>query len=129
MNIIYGSITGQTKRLINKLDPELINEIIDVSDPNFDIELNKFQEDKNVIIVPSYEDCPFYDDMIDVVNEIGRDKFIGIIGSGNINFNHLYLITAKGLSEELDIPIIYNLEFSGTDFDIENINNILKGES
>ena len=50
---------------------------------------------------------------------------VGIIGCGNRNFNDLFAQTAKKLSVTLDVPILYLLEFSGTNTDVKNVRNIV----
>lgn len=79
-----------------------------------------------LLVVPSYEDNPFYDilaDVLDADEGVGNCK--GIIGTGNKNFNDLYLVTAKELSREYDLPIVADVEFFGTESDRERVNDVI----
>lgn len=51
---------------------------------------------------------------------------IGIVGSGNKNFNHQYCLTAKQYSEEFGKPMLADFELRGTPADLERIVEIIK---
>ena len=46
---------------------------------------------------------------------------LGVIGSGNRNFNEQYCLTAKQYSEQFDFPVLDTFELRGTQKDIERI--------
>ena len=48
-------------------------------------------------------------------------KCLGVIGSGNRNFNHQYCLTAKQYAEEFKVPFIADFELRGTTQDFQNI--------
>ena len=48
-------------------------------------------------------------------------KCLGVIGSGNRNFNHQYCLTAKQYAEEFKVPFIADFELRGTTQDVHNI--------
>ncbi len=50
-----------------------------------------------------------------------RQKCLGIVGSGNKNFNHQYCLTAKQYSQRFGFPVIDNFELRGLNSDIERI--------
>jgi protein involved in ribonucleotide reduction len=54
------------------------------------------------------------------------DQCIGIIGSGNRNFNEQYCLTAKRYAKEFDAPFLADYELRGTPSDAEKIYAILK---
>lgn len=53
-------------------------------------------------------------------------KCLGVIGSGNKNFNNQYCLTAKQYSEEFKFPVLDNYELRGTDEDINRISNKIR---
>lgn len=126
MRIVYLSLTGQTKRLAKKFKNPLwgtentLSEI-DISNPFLSV------EEPYLLIVPSYEEAEVEDAFIDFLEtENNISNCVGMVGSGNLNFGELFLVTAKRLHEQYDIPILYKLEFHGTPRDIESIQKILK---
>lgn len=59
------------------------------------------------------------DSVVDFLTYI--DNIIGIIGCGNRNFNDLFAQTAKKIAVTLEVPILYLLEFSGTNEDVKKV--------
>ena len=53
-------------------------------------------------------------------------KCLGIVGSGNKNFNNQYCLTAKQYSQEFGFPVLYNFELRGLDIDIQKVSSIIK---
>ena len=115
--IAFYSITGQTKRFIDKTQLEA-HQISDAK-PKFDM------GQKYILIVPAYQDFM----MDSVVNFLtykdNKKNIIGIIGCGNRNFNDLFAQTAKKIAATLKVPILYLLEFSGTSEDVKNVRKIV----
>lgn len=113
--------TKNTERLVNLLG----HESIDLDTINT---IGMEPIDKSfLLVVPSYEDNPFYDILADVLEAdegIGNCK--GIIGTGNKNFNDLYLVTAKELSREYHVPIVADVEFFGTESDRGKVNEVIE---
>jgi len=116
-------MTGQTDDFIDKLDQSLISGKIDLRDEphlsEFDIKA------PHLLVLPSYEQYPYYDDIAAISDHLG-DNLIGVIGSGNVNFDDKYLITAKVVCEENSLPFLYGFEFSGTEQDVEEVNALLR---
>ncbi len=46
---------------------------------------------------------------------------LGIIGSGNKNFNHQYCLTAKQYAQAFAVPFLADFELRGNSFEIETI--------
>ncbi|WP_429971578.1 class Ib ribonucleoside-diphosphate reductase assembly flavoprotein NrdI [Fructilactobacillus sp. Tb1] len=46
---------------------------------------------------------------------------LGIIGSGNKNFNAQYCLTAKRYSKQFNVPFLADFELRGTDRDVKRI--------
>lgn len=53
-------------------------------------------------------------------------KCLGIVGSGNKNFNNQYCLTAKQYSQEFGFPVLYNYELRGLDIDIHKVSTIIE---
>lgn len=53
-------------------------------------------------------------------------KCLGIVGSGNKNFNNQYCLTAKQYSQEFGFPVLYNFELRGLDVDIQKVSSIIE---
>ena len=56
-------------------------------------------------------------------------KCLGIVGSGNKNFNNQYCLTAKQYSQEFGFPVLYNFELRGLDVDIQKVSSIIEALS
>ncbi|EAO74710.1 nrdI protein, partial [Streptococcus agalactiae COH1] len=62
-------------------------------------------------------------DFIAALNNV--KNCIGIVGSGNRNFNNQYCLTAKQYSERFGFPMLGDFELRGTSSDVERIANII----
>lgn len=117
--VAFYSITGQTKKFITKTGLSDAHEIDDAW-PQYEM------GEKYVLITPSYQDF-MMDSLVDFLNyKDNKKNLVGIIGCGNRNFNDLFAQTAKKLSVTLKVPILYLLEFSGTDKDVKSVKKIIK---
>ena len=50
---------------------------------------------------------------------------VGVVGSGNKNFNEQYCLTARKYARDFDAPFLADYELRGTSQDIERIYTIL----
>lgn len=55
-------------------------------------------------------------------------KCMGVVGSGNKNFNHQYCLTARMYAHKFKAPFLADYELRGTSEDIERIYGILSKE-
>mgnify|MGYP001003915734 FL=1 len=53
-------------------------------------------------------------------------RCLGIVGSGNKNFNNQYCLTSKQYSQEFGFPVLYNFELRGLDVDIHKVGSIIE---
>lgn len=61
----------------------------------------------------------------DFIAAHGNDKHcIGIIGSGNRNFNEQYCLTAKQYAKRFGFPMLGDFELRGTGADVERLAKI-----
>lgn len=125
MKLIYFSITGQTRRFVNKTNLE--HEEILPNDPEFEA------NEDFLIIIPSYADeTPGAEKSMDIMDPVfefmsyanNAHYCKGIVGTGNRNFASLYIFTAKELSAQFQIPIVYDFEFNGTPSDVAAVEDI-----
>ena len=115
--IAFYSITGQTKRFIDKTGLEA-HQISDAN-PKYDM------GEHYILVVPAYQDF-MMDSVVDFLTyKDNKKNLIGIIGCGNRNFNDLFAQTAKKIAVTLEVPILYLLEFSGTNEDVKNVRKIV----
>ena len=112
MILVYYSLGGNVERFCQNTG--LISIEITETNPFFEILVDY------VLVVPTY-DAIATEPIWDFLNTGNNAKnCVGIAGSGNINFDDLYIFTAKDLSKEFNIPIIYDFEYFGTKRDVEN---------
>jgi protein involved in ribonucleotide reduction len=114
MQLVYLSLTGNIRKFVEEnLGVEDAIEL-SYSDP-----LTEVNEDY-ILIVPSYDDettdvvCEFID------HENNLEHLVGVVGSGNTNFDDGYCFSAKEISKKYNKPLIFCFEFSGTETDIIN---------
>lgn len=111
MKIVYITLTGQTRKFVNKLDMEAIE--LSPIDPF--IEINE----PFIIVAPTYEK-----EATEILWEFldtGENKryFQGVAGGGNRNFNELFVFTAKDLARDYDVPLLHAFEFQGSPKDVK----------
>lgn len=117
VDIAYYSITGQTRRFVNKTG---LNGY-EISDADPFHEMGR----SFILIVPAYDD-----DMMDPVVDFLQYKTnakncVGLAGGGNRNFNSLYNHTARDIAKGLDVPVVFEFEFNGTNKDVENFKKVV----
>ncbi|CAH1856049.1 class Ib ribonucleoside-diphosphate reductase assembly flavoprotein NrdI [Convivina praedatoris] len=138
INVLYASIEGNTESFINKLR--------EVTEANGDILNSKLIGDETefeqvtkpfVAIVPTYltggtgtgpEVTEIFtnalDDYIDFSDN--RKFLVGIVGSGNRNFNVQYILTAKRYAQKYQVPLLADYELRGSRFDAQKIYQKIK---
>lgn len=118
MLIVYLSLTGNTKRFVDKLEMDSLE--IDSMNPFVQV------DQPFVVVAPTYdiEATECINDFIEYKDNQSHLK--GVMGGGNLNFAELYVFTAKDLAKEYNCKLLYSFEYSGTDTDVENIKKILE---
>ncbi|MGQ9413067.1 class Ib ribonucleoside-diphosphate reductase assembly flavoprotein NrdI [Streptococcus pluranimalium] len=121
MKVVFHTLTGQTARFINKLDiaqDDIITLMPSGQTPHCHHQF--------VLIVPTYNDN------FDYVEDFIEDNLAhcyGIIGIGNRNFGPDFCREAKELAQKYQLPLLHELEFSGTVEDTNIVKGILAHES
>jgi protein involved in ribonucleotide reduction len=112
MKIAYLSLTGNIRKFVH--ESLGVGDAIEIpySDPIIDM------DEDFVLIVPSYDDettelvCEFLE------NNSNYERMVGVVGSGNRNFDTSYCFSAKEISERFKTPLLLCFEFSGNESDI-----------
>ncbi|MEG1503261.1 MAG: class Ib ribonucleoside-diphosphate reductase assembly flavoprotein NrdI [Enterococcus sp.] len=144
MNILYISISGNTRAFVKNLaiyaeeqhqldatNPLITSKEISDNSP-FEIENDPF-----FTFVPTYLEGGNGVDNGDteILTEAMRDYLeyednykncLGVVGSGNKNFNYQYCLTAKQYSETFRFPFIADYELRGTKVDCQRVYQALK---
>lgn len=140
INILYSSIEGNTKAFIDKLinyskDKDYtINatEIDDTSElPDEDEEIKDY-----FLFVPTYLDGGngidngvkelMTNSLGEYIEDLDNGKHcVGIVGSGNRNFNQQFCLTAKRYAKKFKSPLLDFYELRGTNEDVKRITEIL----
>lgn len=117
MKIVFFSITGQTRRFINKIGYPSFE--IDPTNPL--IELNE----PYILIVPTYE-IGLTESVNDFIEyQSNRENILGVVGGGNRNFAQLFIFTAKDIATDYNVPLLYEFEFNGTEEDVINMKKVV----
>lgn len=113
MKVVYMSLTGQTRKFVQKLNMDAIEITFE----------NAFQEitEPYIVVIPTYETeaTAIMNDFIETGNNVHYLK--GIAGGGNRNFNTLFCFTAKDMAKQYNVPLLHLFEFQGTDYDVEQL--------
>lgn len=110
MKIVYLSLTGNVRSFVSRVGMDSIE--LNYSNP-----LTGMDEDY-IIIVPSYDDeiTEIFSDFIEYKDNMRH--LVGIVGSGNKNWDDSYCFNAKDLSLKYSKPFIFDFELDGTEQDI-----------
>ena len=135
IEIRYMSLTGNTEAFLKLLEKES------------DVPINKVKINEDSI--PFQEEKPFFamvptylsggdgtgDNVIEEftypLNEhiafgTNSSLLLGIIGSGNLNFNEQFALTGIRYSEEFNSPLIFTYELRGNERDAKELSKIMK---
>ncbi|UQS84611.1 class Ib ribonucleoside-diphosphate reductase assembly flavoprotein NrdI [Apilactobacillus apisilvae] len=144
IRILYISIAGNTRNFVNNLiefskkvneddENSPLIEATEISDQtDFDHENSNF-----FAFVPTYLDGGNGIDngvkemMTNALGEYiayddNQNYCIGVVGSGNKNFNEQYCLSAKRYAESFDCPFVGDFELRGNDSDVSRIYELLK---
>ena len=143
MNILYISISGNTKAFVKRLQAyaeeqhqaDSTNPLIQAREIS---ENSPFEAESSPFFtfVPTYLEGGNGVDNGDteILTEVMREyleyeenyrQCLGVVGSGNKNFNYQYCLTAKQYSEAFGFPFLADYELRGTTADLERVYKIL----
>lgn len=124
--VYFSNYSGNTKRLVEKLDGASIRIPID-----WDSNRPTLAHNEYVLIVPTYgggsEKSAIPRQVRHFLNiEHNRNLLRGVIGTGNTNFGEHYCKAAEMISAKTGVPLIARVEIFGTDEDINKIKERLE---
>ncbi len=140
MKLLYISISGNTRAFVNRLlayadqqDTPSTWEAKEIHDNS----VFEQEDEPYVVFVPTYLEGGNGVDNGDqeILTETMREYIdyennaalcLGVIGSGNKNFNYQYCLTAMQYAEQFSITFLADFELRGTTQDIERIYACLK---
>lgn len=138
LRVIYISLSGNTASFVKRLSEHMAlwHDVTIKATNVYDLVKNDVaflvESDPFVIFLPTYLEggdgvetgttevltTPLRDYMSYQNN---YKQCLGVIGSGNRNFNEQYCLTAKQYSEQFRFPVLDTFELRGTQKDIERI--------
>lgn len=119
MRLVFFSLTGQTKRFIDKLG--MAEQAIKLTNSGQETVAEEF-----ILFCPTYEaGVEFVDDFLDDHKHLLK----GIVGSGNRNFGPDFCHLAKTYAKHYQVPLLHIMEFSGTAEDVAFVKGIIENES
>lgn len=139
MTFVYISLSGNTESFVSRLqtylliqNPSLTIHLIDIKSLVKEEQDFFFLNKTYVTFVPTYLEGGNGIDNGDVeilttdVRDFmayGENSFycLGVVGSGNRNFNHQYCLTAQQYSQQFSIPVLDTFEMRGMQNDVERI--------
>lgn len=133
--LVYISLTGNTKSFVTKL-----SHYLDTSFPvqTRPINIKELKHDTFAITEPFVAFLPTYleggngidnGDVEILTNPLGdfiaahdnAKRCLGIVGSGNRNFNEQFCLTARQYSQRFGFPVLDTFELRGLPDDVERI--------
>lgn len=140
MNLLYISISGNTRAFVNRLQTYAADQATENTWSIKEIHDNSplaAETQPYVAFVPTYLEGGNGVDNGDqeILTETLRDYIdfgdnakhcLGVIGSGNKNFNYQYCLTAKQYAAQFNVPFLADFELRGTNQDIERIYQVLQ---
>lgn len=143
INILYISFEGNTRSFVTRLSAYATQQH-SINNDNPSIKLKEITADTPheaekepfFCFVPTYLDggngidSGYTEIMTTPMGEYIADnnnarKCIGVVGSGNRNFNKQYCLTAHKYAREFNAPFVADYELRGTSKDVENIYHAL----
>jgi protein involved in ribonucleotide reduction len=116
MKTVFASRTGNVESIIEKLG--LTDSALRIEDGSENI-----AEDFILLTyTDGYGDVPVE---VDDFLSVHSDHLKGVIVSGDQSYGEAYCGAGTVISEQYDVPVLYNVENDGTDEDIQAIKKIL----
>lgn len=143
VSLVYISLSGNTESFVTRLKTYLLEQYKNIDVEKIHIkDLVKEGEDffemtnPYVVFLPTYLEGGNGVDNGDVeilTTPVGdfiaygdnASKCLGVVGSGNRNFNNQYCLTAKQYSQRFDFPVLADFEMRGMLGDIKKVARII----
>lgn len=117
MKVVFFSLTGQTRKFVKKTSLEST----EIKQTNPYITMNE----EFILVCPSYDKEA--SDIMEDFLETGSNQELcrGVVGCGNRNFAKLFCFTARDLAVDYDLPYLHELEFQGSQHDVDSVLEIV----
>lgn len=142
ISLVYISLSGNTESFVRRLSDYLMEQYPDITVERISVkdlvkEGKAFYQMENPFIafLPTYLEGGNGVDNGDVeilttpvsdfiAYQDNASLCLGVVGSGNRNFNHQYCLTAKQYSQRFGFPVLFDFEMRGMPSDIKKMAQI-----
>lgn len=142
ISLVYISLSGNTESFVRRLSDYLMEQYPDIAVERISVkdlvkEGKAFYQMENPFIafLPTYLEGGNGVDNGDVeilttpvsdfiAYQDNASLCLGVVGSGNRNFNHQYCLTAKQYSQRFGFPVLFDFEMRGMPSDIKKMAQI-----
>ena len=127
--VYFSSVSGNTKRFIEKLGKRAVRIPLLPTDPPLEV------DEPFVLVTPTYgggagrgvEKGAVPKQVIRFLNEErNRRNIRGVISAGNTNFGDAFCLAGDIVARKCAVPHLYRLEVFGTPDDVERVNEGLE---
>ena len=127
--VYFSSVSGNTKRFIEKLDARAVRIPLHQTDPALVV------DEPFILVTPTYgggqgrgeEKGAVPRQVIRFLNDERNRRLIrGVISAGNTNFGEHFCIAGDIISRKCHVPHLYRLEVFGTPEDVERVSEGLE---
>ncbi|KXT74343.1 Ribonucleotide reduction protein NrdI [Streptococcus sp. DD10] len=143
VSLVYISLSGNTESFVRRLSDYLLEQYQDVQVETIHIkDLVKEEQEFYEMATPYITFLPTYleggngvdNGDVEILTTPVRDfiaygdnasKCLGVVGSGNRNFNNQYCLTAKQYSQRFGFPVLADFEMRGMLGDIKKVAEII----
>ena len=123
--VYFSSVSGNTKRFIEKLDARAVRIPLHQTDPALVV------DEPFILVTPTYgggqgrgeEKGAVPRQVIRFLNDERNRRLIrGVVSAGNTNFGDAFCLAGDIISRKCNVPHLYRLEVFGTPEDVERVN-------
>jgi protein involved in ribonucleotide reduction len=127
--VYFSSVSGNTKRFIEKLDARAVRIPLHQTDPALVV------DEPFILVTPTYgggqgrgeEKGAVPRQVIRFLNDERNRRLIrGVISAGNTNFGEHFCVAGDIISRKCNVPHLYRLEVFGTPEDVERVSEGLE---
>lgn len=115
MIIAYGSLTGNVRRFVGKLDGFR------------SVHIKKDTViDEPFVLITYTTDFGKVPKEVDAFLERNSENLVAVVGSGNKNWGTRYCQGAKTVSKEYAVPLLHEFEMSGLKSDVDTVTSKIR---
>jgi len=118
--VYFSSLSGNTDKFVKRLGLSTLRIPLSPKEPMV------YAKEPFILVTPTYSDNEgngaVPKQVIKFLNDINnRNLMVGVIAGGNTNFGQFYGHAGTVISKKCNIPLLYKFELTGTEKDIENV--------